>query len=187
MSITASPVTGSTTREAIAASARAMFAERGYTATSVRAIAAAAGVDPALVIRHFVSKEQLFVAVMGWTENPGPELDGPLETLGRTLVAHVLDPARDAERRAYATMVQASDNDAVRASLRDAARVHFIDRLTARLPGADVAVRAELIAAQLGGLMQGWPTIAETLADDADRARVVDLYGASIQALVDAG
>ncbi|SEO77247.1 TetR/AcrR family transcriptional regulator [Trujillonella endophytica] len=183
MSIT-STAAGPTTREAIAASARTMFAERGFTATSVRAIAAAAGADPALVIRHFGSKEQLFLEVLGPTRAPGPELEGPLAELGRTLVAYVLDPARDAERRAYATMVQASDNEAVRATLRTAARTSFIDRLTARLPGADAAVRAELIGAQIGGLMQAWPTI-EPLLGAVGRARAVDLYGASVQALVD--
>src|SRR3954451_5584740 len=40
------------TRDVIGRHARVLFAERGYAATSVRGIAAAAGVDPALVIRH---------------------------------------------------------------------------------------------------------------------------------------
>ncbi|MGY1773295.1 TetR/AcrR family transcriptional regulator [Blastococcus sp. SYSU D00813] len=185
MTITATGA-GASTRAAIAVAARALFDERGFAATSVRSIAAAAGTDPALVIRHFGSKEQLFVEVVGLTGSTGPELDGPLETLGRRLVAHVLDPEREAERRAYATLVRASDHDAVRESLRRAARVHFIDGLTRRLPGPDAAARAELVAAQIGGLMQAWPAVGEDLLTAVGRERVVELYAAGIQALVDA-
>ena len=36
-----------------------LFAERGYTEVTVRQIASAAGVSPALVIHHYGSKEQL--------------------------------------------------------------------------------------------------------------------------------
>ena len=176
---------GATTREAIAASALALFEERGFAATSVRAIAAAAGVDPALVIRHFGSKEQLFVEVVGGNRGAGPELEGPLETLGRRLVEHALDPERDRERRAYAAMVRASDHDGVRDSLRQAARGSFIDGLCTLLPGPCATARAELIAAQIGGLMQAWPTVGTELLATVGREQVVELYGAAIQALVD--
>ncbi|MFI6438408.1 TetR/AcrR family transcriptional regulator [Streptomyces sp. NPDC050759] len=40
-----------------------LFAERGFEATSTRAVAAAAGLSPALVTRHFGSKEGLRAAV----------------------------------------------------------------------------------------------------------------------------
>ena len=53
-----------TTREAIARAAGQLFERHGYTGTSVRAVAAEAGVDPALVIRHFGSKEKLFLDTM---------------------------------------------------------------------------------------------------------------------------
>ncbi len=52
------------TRETILAAARGRFAEHGYDGATIRAIAADAGVDPALVHHFFGSKEQLFVAAM---------------------------------------------------------------------------------------------------------------------------
>ena len=52
------------TREAILVAARAQFADRGYDGATIRAIAAAAVVDPALVHHFYGSKEQLFVAAM---------------------------------------------------------------------------------------------------------------------------
>ena len=44
---------------AIRIAAMGLFAERGYAGVTVRQVAAAAGVSPALVIHHYGSKEQL--------------------------------------------------------------------------------------------------------------------------------
>jgi AcrR family transcriptional regulator len=52
------------TREAIGEAARALFAERGYHRATIRAIAAAAEVDPALVHHYYGTKEALFAAAM---------------------------------------------------------------------------------------------------------------------------
>src|SRR5680860_1119596 len=54
----------STTREGIADAARKRFSDLGYERTTIRGIAADAGVDPALVVHFFNSKQELFVAVM---------------------------------------------------------------------------------------------------------------------------
>jgi AcrR family transcriptional regulator len=50
--------------DALLRSARGAFARNGYEATSVREIARASGVDPALVAHHFGSKEALWIAVV---------------------------------------------------------------------------------------------------------------------------
>ena len=52
------------TREAILQAAREQFAERGYEGGTIRAIAGAAGVDPALVHHFYGTKERLFAAAM---------------------------------------------------------------------------------------------------------------------------
>jgi AcrR family transcriptional regulator len=52
------------TREAILAAARERFGDRGYEGATIRAIAADAGVDPALVYHFYGSKERLFAAAM---------------------------------------------------------------------------------------------------------------------------
>jgi AcrR family transcriptional regulator len=173
------------TRDVIARHARRMFADRGYAATSVRAIAAAAGIDPALVIRHFGSKEGLFVAVTGLADHPGPELEGPLETLGARLVGYTLAPERAVMRRTLTTLVRASDYDSVRATLRETTRRLFVDELARRLSGPDAQLRAQLVAASLGGLIQAWADIEDEHRADADRGRVVELYGRAVQRLVD--
>jgi TetR/AcrR family transcriptional regulator, regulator of cefoperazone and chloramphenicol sensitivity len=50
-------------REAIVESALRLFGERGVAATSLREVAKAAGVSPALVVHHFGGKEGLVAAV----------------------------------------------------------------------------------------------------------------------------
>jgi AcrR family transcriptional regulator len=52
------------TREAILAAARTQFAEHGYDGATIRAIAGAAAVDPALVHHFYGTKERLFAAAM---------------------------------------------------------------------------------------------------------------------------
>jgi AcrR family transcriptional regulator len=50
------------TRSEIVEAAKAVFAEKGYDGTSLRAVARAARVDPALVHHYFDGKADLFVA-----------------------------------------------------------------------------------------------------------------------------
>jgi AcrR family transcriptional regulator len=58
------------TRQVVLDTARRMFADAGYDKTSVRDIAAGAGVDPALIRHYFGSKVELFRATMGWPFAP---------------------------------------------------------------------------------------------------------------------
>jgi AcrR family transcriptional regulator len=58
------------TRSVILEVARRLFADTGYDKTSVRDVAAAAGVDPAMIRHYFGSKAELFRATMGWPFEP---------------------------------------------------------------------------------------------------------------------
>ena len=52
------------TRRAILGAARATFTARGYEQTTIRAVAAQAGVDASMVMRYFRSKAGLFTAAV---------------------------------------------------------------------------------------------------------------------------
>jgi len=69
------------TRAAILEAARAMFAERGFQGASIRAIAARASVDPALVHHYFGTKDDLFLASLDVPVDPR-ELLLPVVALG---------------------------------------------------------------------------------------------------------
>ncbi|MBB3601348.1 AcrR family transcriptional regulator [Mycolicibacterium sp. BK556] len=56
------PRDGEATRARILAEARSQFGERGFERTTIRSIASAAGVDPALVMHYFGNKADLFAA-----------------------------------------------------------------------------------------------------------------------------
>ena len=49
-------------REAILREARSSFGSAGFSGTTIRGVARAAGVDPALVHHYFGSKDELFAA-----------------------------------------------------------------------------------------------------------------------------
>ena len=66
------------TRAAILASAQKLFAGKGFDGVSVRAIAADAGVDPAMINHYFDGKEGLFQAAMDLPVRPA-------ETMARML------------------------------------------------------------------------------------------------------
>ncbi|MFI0728337.1 TetR/AcrR family transcriptional regulator [Streptomyces sp. NPDC021225] len=80
------------TEQRILAAARELFAERGFERTTIRAVASAAQVDPALVMQYFGSKQELFsqavrISVAGAEGRPrtgGPEAltDSLLASLG---------------------------------------------------------------------------------------------------------
>lgn len=174
---------GRATRAAIEDAGRRLFAERGFDA-SVRAIAAEAGVDPALVIRHFGSKEALFLRCVDTSAGVGAVLDGPIDTVGRRLVAYFLDPDRPLVRQRYLALSQAAHLDQVREEMvRHTAEV-YVAALAPRLAGPDNELRVALAVAQLGGLLNLVFRQEDPLVTGADTDRVVELYGDAIQRLL---
>jgi AcrR family transcriptional regulator len=86
------------TRAAILDSARHEFAAHGYNGATIRAIAAGAGVDPALVHHFYGTKERLFAAAMQLPVVPSEVIAAALSdairppgvSLGEHLVASAL-------------------------------------------------------------------------------------------------
>ena len=114
------------TRGEILDAARHEFAEKGYDGASVRGIARAASVDPALVHHFFGSKEQVFVAAMALPVDPGdllPDvLAGDPAQLGERFARVFLGLWSDPEFREPMLGV-APLGDHERAGRSDAARV----------------------------------------------------------------
>jgi AcrR family transcriptional regulator len=88
------------TREAIAAAARAEFAQRGFGGATIRSIAARAEVDPALVHHYFGTKMDLFREVLSLDVDPVRTvlpafLDGPREEAGARIARAFLTTYED--------------------------------------------------------------------------------------------
>lgn len=176
---------GRATRAAIETAARELFAERTYEEVSVRAIAAAAGVDPAMVIRHFGSKEALFLGSVDPSLGVGAVLmDGPVETVGRRLVRYFLDNRDTSVATRHAGLVQASHRPQVRAELLRHTRLRFVDALAPRMSGEHRELRVALMVAELGGLLTMLYVQRDPLLTEADPEVLIELYGDNLQRLL---
>jgi AcrR family transcriptional regulator len=78
------------TRTAILTSARQMLASRGFEATTIRAVAAAAGVDPSMVMRYYGSKEGLVSAAVDIDLLLPRASDLPKDRIGESLARHLV-------------------------------------------------------------------------------------------------
>jgi len=147
------------TREAILDAARAAFAERGFDAASIRAIAGTAGVDPALVHHYFGSKDQLFLAAMQAPVDPRELLPTVLagdpggigERLVRTFLAVWDSPAGTA---GVALLRSAVSNEWTARLLREFVVTQVLRRVLNHLDvaPAELPLRGSLVATQLIGL-----------------------------------
>lgn len=171
-----------TTREKLVLAARQHFAEHGYDRTTVRAIAAGAGVNPALINRYFGGKEQLFAEAVS-IDLAFPDLRSvSRESMGEELVRHFFrrwegDLADDLLRvliRSAATNARAAER--IRAIFAE--QVIF---LVERLAGPERArERAGLIATQMLGL--AYSRYVLELSDDVlPKSLAIRAVGATVQ------
>src|SRR5437773_8811842 len=79
------------TKASILAAARQHFAAYGYERATIRAIAADAGIDPAMVMRYFGTKGKLFAAAAEFDLRLPDLAAVPRGTVGAVLVGHFLD------------------------------------------------------------------------------------------------
>ncbi|HZD23320.1 MAG TPA: TetR family transcriptional regulator [Acidimicrobiia bacterium] len=180
------------TRAEILQAARLVFAANGYDRATVRAIAAEAGVDPAMIHHFFGTKEQLFVATI---DLPMPVLEavrsafeGNRDRMGerlatvffmawqnelaRTSLLGILRSAMSGEDRAV---------DAFRQFLTSA----LLDRIAPLIEGENARLRAVLMASHMVGIavtryVVRLEPIASASVDD-----IITLVAPRIQSYVD--
>lgn len=142
------------TKGTILAAAEQLFALQGYERTTVRDVAERAGIDPALVIRYFGSKEGLFVRAAA-IELALPDLDrlDPSD-VGRALIEHFLQVWEGAESTQGMTVLlrSAASNDLAAAKMREAFLAQVMPFIASVGDAATAPRRAGLVASQLLGL-----------------------------------
>ncbi|MFN8122551.1 MAG: TetR family transcriptional regulator [Thermoleophilia bacterium] len=149
---------GADARGAIVAAARTEFAARGYDGVTLRGIARAAGVDARLVHHYFSGKEELFVAAMELPVQPQDLVPavftGDPDGLGERLVRFFFSTWDAPDRRPVIVgLLRAalSGEDAAGMLRQFLARALF-GRIAEALDADDPELRANLAAAQLGGV-----------------------------------
>ncbi|MDG4805270.1 TetR family transcriptional regulator [Micromonospora sp. WMMD1120] len=176
------------TREAILDAARTAFAERGFDNASIRAIAAGAEVDPALVHHYFGSKDQLFLAAMNFPVDPSqlvPKvLTGDLDTVGERMVRIFLgvwdSPAGSA---GVALLRSAVSNEWTARLLREFITTQVLRRVLEQLDvdPAQLPLRGSLVATQMIGLAMMRHVVRLEPVASADAETLAAAVGPTIQ------
>ncbi|BCJ36111.1 TetR family transcriptional regulator [Actinocatenispora thailandica] len=175
------------TREQILDAAREQFAAHGYTAATMRRVAAAADVDPALLHHYFGTKYDLFAAAM---QLPGEVRQaigllaaGDRADLGARLVRLYLGlwqhPASNRQLRALVASVLSHDQAA--RTLREALSAEVLGPLVAGAGGDRAALRATLAASHLVGLALARHVLAIEPLASADLEDLVRWVGPVVQ------
>jgi AcrR family transcriptional regulator len=175
-----------TTRDGILEAARELFGTRGYDGTTIRAIATAAGVDPALVHHFFGSKDELFLAVLEVPETVMSQvpaaLQGDLDSAGERLARLYLGLYEaPATRGAMLTAIRSA------VAHEEAARV-LRETITARLYAAvrdllpdHPELRMNLAMSHLTGLAIGRHVLAVPPLAGLDLDELVAWVGPTLQ------
>lgn len=142
------------TRARVTEAARELFLEHGYKGTTVRAVAAAAGVDSALISYYFGSKQGLFGQSLNLLCVEPATLDHALrgDQAGLadrllTAVTSLWDATAPAEHR-----MALQDDDTMRA-LRGYLESELLVRIAEFLGGPDPTERATAAVGVIGGLI----------------------------------
>jgi AcrR family transcriptional regulator len=164
------------TEAAILEAARELFADLGFERTTIRAVAGRAGIDPALVMQHFGSKEKLFAASARWHLDRKKIAQAERGDLARTALEDVFRTLEDPEQRDAA--VALLRNCLTHASARDVLRDEVIRdtqaAVAATIGGPDGELRAALLGSTVVGLTIGRylleiPALTAASRDDLER------------------
>ena len=145
-------------REAIAVAARGLFATVGYPRTTIRTVASQAGVDPALVMHFYGSKEGLFRAATAMPFDPAPlveKLSADRTTVGKRLAGFLISAWEDDDTRAVflARVRAAASEPEAAAVVRDQIAGELVAPLAERLGVDRPDLRAGLVSSQLIGFV----------------------------------
>lgn len=171
------PRGASDARARIIAAAVDEFGEQGYDGSTIRSIAARAGVDSALVHHYFGTKADLFAEAVSVPMRPDLDvpgiLAGPRDEVGERLVRYILGEWEKPEvRRRGVLLLRATVGSKLTTPLFAGFLTReLLSRVTVVIDAPDAELRAGLVASQIGGLLLARyvlkvPPLAEATVDD---------------------
>jgi AcrR family transcriptional regulator len=167
--------------------ARRAFGARGYEATSLRSIARDVGVDPALVVHYFATKEGLFLAVFESVVRPSEMFEG-LSSLSaseaaRLIVGRYLETLeQEATRDLVLGLVRSAvSNESAAMMLQEFLRRALVASISASIEHPDADLRALLVAAQLIGIAMLRFVVKDEVVVAASNAEIVALAAPAIE------
>ena len=164
------------TRVRLLEAARELFLQQGYRATSLREVAAQAGVDVTLVRRYFGSKEGLFGEATDVSENVQAIRDAPDTAVGEQLIERVLHARKEVDAPLFG-LLRSSADPAVVARLNEQLEYGITRNLADRITAENARLRADMVTALLLGIGVQRVLLKKTpmaTAHDDDIAAVFD-------------
>lgn len=180
------------TRAEILDAARLVFAQSGYDRATVRAIAAEAGVDPAMIHHYFGSKDQLFAASIDIPTSATAQVLGlgavDTNQIGRHLAETFFDVwEKEGPRTALLGILRSAmggEDQAVEAFRQFLTSV-MVAQLAPKIGGDDARLRALLMASHLVGIaMTRYVMRLEPIAG-APIDSVIDMVAPRLQSYAD--
>ncbi|GBG37676.1 TetR/AcrR family transcriptional regulator [Mycobacterium montefiorense] len=162
---------GEATRSTILTTARAQFGAHGFERTTIRSVAAEAGVDPALVMHYFGSKADLFAAASRF-EVEFPDLSG----IAPDRIADLLLPMFVGVWGPQGPLLPMLRAAATNRTAADALLAVFVDQVAPALSAVvpdHAHDRAALVGSQLLGLATARYILCIPALADMDDARLV--------------
>lgn len=145
-------------RRVVLDAARGLYARQGYLNTTIKGVAAAAGVAPDLIRRYYDNREDLFAAALRFPSDPAtaiaqmvaPGIDGLAERLVRVIL-RMLDEPETRDQIAAMARDGAGTAKAL-APLREFFEVVIIDKVAAVLRVPDARMRVTLAISYVMGV-----------------------------------
>ena len=140
-------------RAAILAAARSVFGEHGYANGTIREIARQAGVTHSLVVRHFETKERLFVTSLLARRQEEQRYSGAIADLPeRVARRYVENIEADGPSDPFVALIRSAGDTRVAKELLHAMRREPADAFLGVLDVPDLEQRADLLGALLIGV-----------------------------------
>lgn len=179
------------TRAFILQAAKGEFATKGFDRATLRSIAAAAGVDAALVHHYFGSKDDLLLSALEVPFDPReviPELAaGGADGLG-VRIAETFVSIWDTEeqRLPLVALIRTSvSSEAASALLRDGLVRMILEPIAAAIDSPDAQLRAQFVASQLLGLAVARYVLRLEPLASTPAETVVAVVAATLQRYID--
>lgn len=176
---------GQRTRRRIMAAARQVFADVGYERATIRAIAAAAGVDKSSVIQYFGTKQQLFREAVHWDIPVGELVSGDAAETADNFIRGMLEAWATDSESPMAVLLRASMTSEDAAELlRTHITVQAVDAVAATIDAPDARLRAALAGAVLMGVASHRYLLRMPDLHEADPDDIVRLISPVLRSLL---
>jgi AcrR family transcriptional regulator len=175
------------TEGAILEAARQQFAEEGFERVTIRGVAAQAGIDPALVMQYFGSKERLFAAAARWPKEHERIKQATPQGMPAAALADVFERFEHSDDRegVIALLRSCLTHPSATRIMRDEVMCDRTASVAAQLEGDDAELRAGLLGACMMGLSIARYVMEVEPVASASREDIARLFTPVLGALTD--